>query len=250
MLDEMAAVGAEGAVSWQPNGMAFRVHQPEVFTRTVMPRYFKQTQYKSFQRQLHIYGFRRIGKGIGKGGYFHSMFIRNKKPMSLQMSPRVKSKGKKKSTDAVHSSTDAVHPRAAAVDPDFCCSETHEEPLVKNELLFNQQLSGSPSPSPQLIGSNIALGDWMEEAQTVLSTDEEPARPYHGYDSSTYEKKKSNDVSAFLPFGNNQKYGDEGSFEGKRFFYVVERTKTLAMLEHSNAVVNRKGRIFKMPRSA
>jgi hypothetical protein len=43
MLEKMAKVGDESIVSWwQPLGKAFRVHQPDVFARTVMPRYFKQ----------------------------------------------------------------------------------------------------------------------------------------------------------------------------------------------------------------
>jgi hypothetical protein len=58
MLDEMATLKFESIISWQPHGTAFRVHQPDEFARIVMPRYFQQTKYKSFQRQLHIYGFR------------------------------------------------------------------------------------------------------------------------------------------------------------------------------------------------
>ena len=50
-----------------------------------MGHYFNQTHYKSFQRQLHIYGFRRIKKGKDMGGYYSSLFIRNKRSMSLRM---------------------------------------------------------------------------------------------------------------------------------------------------------------------
>jgi hypothetical protein len=65
--------------------MAFRVHQTKEFTETVMPRYFHQTQYKSFQRQLHIYGFRRISTGLDKGSYYHPMFVKGKETFSLRM---------------------------------------------------------------------------------------------------------------------------------------------------------------------
>jgi hypothetical protein len=85
MLEQVAINGSHNIVSWQPHGKAFRVHQPEVFARTIMPRYFKQTKYKSFQRQLHIYGFHRINKGLDKGAYFHDLFIQNNKSTSLRM---------------------------------------------------------------------------------------------------------------------------------------------------------------------
>jgi hypothetical protein len=97
-------------ISWQPHGKAFRVHLPEVFARTVMARYFKHTKYKSFQRQLHLYDFHRIREGMDTGAYFHSMFIRNKESMSLQMTSQ-RIKGKKFSKAVVH--------QYAAGDPDF-----------------------------------------------------------------------------------------------------------------------------------
>ena len=46
-------------VSWQPGNKCFRVHDPNQFVSTVMPRFFKQTKYKSFQRQL--VSFSRLG---------------------------------------------------------------------------------------------------------------------------------------------------------------------------------------------
>jgi hypothetical protein len=121
MLEDVAKISHGSIVSWQPHGMSFRVHQPEVFTRTVMPRYFKQTKYKSFLRQLHLYGFHRIAKGRDRGAYIHSMFIRNKKSMSLRMT-RQKIKGK-------NSSSKPTNHYAAGNHPDFYSSESID---VKN----------------------------------------------------------------------------------------------------------------------
>jgi hypothetical protein len=113
MLEDMATtVGLESIVSWRPHGMSFRVHLPKVFASTVMPRYFtKQTKYKSFLRQLHIYGFRRIWKGSDRGAYFHSMFIRNKKSMSLQMT--------RQKLMCKNSSSNMTNHYAAGDHPDF-----------------------------------------------------------------------------------------------------------------------------------
>ena len=213
MLEEMATVGDESIVSWQPHGKAFRVHLPDAFASTVMKRYFKQTKYKSFLRQLHIYGFRRIGKGTDRGAYYHSMFIRNKKSMSLLMSCQ-----KLKGEAANH---------YAAGDQDFYSSEKPAA-LVNCDLLFNQEVSeGGPFQSHQVIDSSEIglLVDWMEQAraQTILSKDEQGlASPYLGHASPAPEK--CHDVSALLhDWWDDQKHGrDEGLFEGKSF-YVVEQ---------------------------
>jgi hypothetical protein len=94
MLEDMACGGSQNIVSWQPHGKAFRVHDHEEFAGTIIPRYFKQTKYKSFQRQLNLYGFHRIrNKGLDKGAYCHPLFIRNKKSMSLRMLIRQRIKG-------------------------------------------------------------------------------------------------------------------------------------------------------------
>jgi hypothetical protein len=55
-------------VSWQPHGRSFIVHQPELFVQQVMPRFFKQSKLRSFQRQLNLYGFSRLTKGPDRGG--------------------------------------------------------------------------------------------------------------------------------------------------------------------------------------
>jgi len=55
-------------VSWlPPDYKTFKVHNSQEFTTKIIPSWFKHKCYKSFQRQLHLYGFRRIQKGPRKG---------------------------------------------------------------------------------------------------------------------------------------------------------------------------------------
>jgi hypothetical protein len=70
MLEYAEKRGMESIVSWLPDGRAFKVHQPEPFMKTLVPSFFKQNRYKSFQRQLHLYGFERITEGRNKGKEF------------------------------------------------------------------------------------------------------------------------------------------------------------------------------------
>lgn len=67
-------------ISWLPHGRAFKVHKPKKFADTVLPRFFHQNKYASFQRQLNLYGFSRITrKGADRGSYYHEYFLRGKK---------------------------------------------------------------------------------------------------------------------------------------------------------------------------
>ena len=80
MLADASSQDWDDIVSWQPHGKAFRVHKPLEFTKFIVPHYFNQTKYKSFQRQLLIYGFQRIrSKGVDQGAYFHERFVRDDK---------------------------------------------------------------------------------------------------------------------------------------------------------------------------
>ena len=61
-------------VSWVASGKAFRIYSTEKFQSVIIPKYFKHTKLTSFQRQLNLYGFRRITKGEDQGAYFHPRF--------------------------------------------------------------------------------------------------------------------------------------------------------------------------------
>jgi hypothetical protein len=95
MLDDAEKdEGFQSIISWLPDHEnAFRVHNSAAFVDLIMPKYFKQTKYKSFQRQVNIWGFCRIPSGLDKGGYVHPCFIRGKPSLCRQMVRRKKIKG-------------------------------------------------------------------------------------------------------------------------------------------------------------
>ena len=78
MLDDVDKDGLSHIVSWQPHGRCFVVHLPKVFVAKIMPKYFKQSKFTSFQRQLNLYGFNRLTRGNDVGGYYHELFLRGK----------------------------------------------------------------------------------------------------------------------------------------------------------------------------
>mmetsp|Transcript_118017 Transcript_118017/g.176319 ORF Transcript_118017/g.176319 Transcript_118017/m.176319 type:complete len:378 (+) Transcript_118017:96-1229(+) len=92
LLDVAEADAFTNIVSWLPNQHSFRVHDIQKFVDHIMKRFFKQTKYKSFQRQLNMWGFERILNGPEKGGYSHNYFVRGKPSLCCHMT-RLKVKG-------------------------------------------------------------------------------------------------------------------------------------------------------------
>ena len=92
MLNEIEKENRTHIVSWQPHGRCFVVHDQKLFIQDVMPKYFLQKKYASFQRQLNLYGFSRLTKGCDKGGYYHELFLRGKRFLTASIQ-RTKVKG-------------------------------------------------------------------------------------------------------------------------------------------------------------
>jgi len=92
MLENVSKDNFHRIVSWQPHGRCFLVHKPKDFVDFVLPKYFQQRKYASFQRQLNLYGFNRITQGPDKGCYYHDCFLRGRKYLCHRMQ-RMKVKG-------------------------------------------------------------------------------------------------------------------------------------------------------------
>jgi len=75
----------EDIVRWMPHGRAFMVLQPQSFVKEVLPRFFKQSKFMSFTRQLNLWGFKRITKGTDSGAYYHELFLRGRPRLCMKM---------------------------------------------------------------------------------------------------------------------------------------------------------------------
>lgn len=97
---ELVSGGSEIA-SFLPDGKSFKIWNQFLFGKHVLPIYFpKMKNFASFQRQLNLYDFERIGGScVDRGGYHHDMFERDCPPLSAMMKRR-KAKGERASTPA------------------------------------------------------------------------------------------------------------------------------------------------------
>jgi hypothetical protein len=92
MLDTVEREGLSEVVGFFSHGRAFAIHKQKRFINDIMPRFFRQSKLTSFQRQLNLYGFRRLSQGPDNGGYYHELFLKGRPGLCVNMK-RVKVKG-------------------------------------------------------------------------------------------------------------------------------------------------------------
>lgn len=67
LMEEAERENRQDVIAWMPSGNAFIVRKRDVFMKEILPRYFRQTKFKSFVRQLNLWGFLFIDHGPDKG---------------------------------------------------------------------------------------------------------------------------------------------------------------------------------------
>lgn len=134
-----------------------------------MPQYFNQTKYRSFQRQLYIYGFDRVKDKTSEdyGAYFHELFIRGASDLCLDMQ-RKKIKGtglsneerRKKATDL----------RAISKPPSNKNTSEIQIDLTRSSISTTNQmpmLVGSQIPLPQSLYTGLGLNPISAQLQQL-----------------------------------------------------------------------------------
>lgn len=254
ILDDAESKGFSDIVSWVPTENGFKVHKTKDFDEEIMPKYFDKTKYKSFQRQLNMWGFDRVGSGTFKGAYLHPYFIRGK-PEQCHFMERTKIKG-------IYSKK----LRKNNLDP-LGGGSNHSYGSVSNHSVSNQSLGGGSdhnylgggsfhSTSPSMVSSssnNNAVSDNVyasleaarnanvqrmadlerqkEEVQRKLaivmtsssssSSSTRMVTPHGSLHSRNEQQESSNeDDDCFQPLPLDE--GDSVLFGGRNFFFVED----------------------------
>lgn len=63
---------------WGPNGNTINVKKIEQFSKEILPKYFKHSNYQSFVRQLNMYDFHKIVQDPNNGEFQHQYFVKDR----------------------------------------------------------------------------------------------------------------------------------------------------------------------------
>jgi hypothetical protein len=106
-----------------------------------LSRYFKQSKLTSFQRQVNLYGFRRLTAGKDRGAYYNELFLRGRPDLATKiLRCRVKGTGFKSAS-------------SPATEPDFY--KMHPCIVVVEEIQGPQALKSQLLESPKTVVTPI-----------------------------------------------------------------------------------------------
>ncbi len=79
----------------QPHGRAWKIHNKELLIRDVVPKYYDQSKYESFTRQIVGWGFKRLHQsGNDFNAFYHECFLRGLPHLTVLMKRVAPKQGK------------------------------------------------------------------------------------------------------------------------------------------------------------
>jgi hypothetical protein len=105
-------------------GTSFQVKLPIELANTVLPQYFRHSNYSSFQRQLNYFGFRKIGKS-SKGEpcrYEHVDFVKDRPDSVVNIKRKTNhANSRKEKQNATQGNARAGAPAALKMNQSVTC---------------------------------------------------------------------------------------------------------------------------------
>ena len=171
MLINAEKEGHESIISFFSHGRAFAVHDTNRFVKELMPRYFlNMGKIASFQRQLNLYGFKRISDGPDNGGYWHRKFLNGRRDLVIYLKRKSTSKAKRllqEAKEAEEESKDMIDPLEFYVMPSIPPS-SYTTVTVAQDALSNENEDSKPTANNAALDLEQPRRNHNLEAQSLL----------------------------------------------------------------------------------
>ena len=158
-------------ISWACNGRAIMIHNPEKLVK-LLPLFFGQTKFRSFQRQLNMWHFERLLRGPNKGAFVHPLFLKDQKDLCKHMSRHLCDNPWKENLtmDFLLNEMDAASVINAALNK---TRGGDYETLDKNSMQVQHESTLSAAIPPRMAYSHQDNVFLQEETDIILSTIDE-----------------------------------------------------------------------------
>eukprot|EP00300_Choanocystis_sp_HF-7_P004228 c13240_g1_i1.p1 GENE.c13240_g1_i1~~c13240_g1_i1.p1 ORF type:complete len:338 (+),score=57.74 c13240_g1_i1:1-1014(+) len=93
MLEDPAT---DEIIGWSHLGATFVVYQPTLFSNSVLPNFFKHSNFQSFIRQLNLYGFHKLKQAPDWHEFAHPLFKRGRKELLKDIKRKIATSTKTK----------------------------------------------------------------------------------------------------------------------------------------------------------
>lgn len=175
-------------ISWLGSGTGFRVNDMDKLIANVLPHYFNHSKFESFQRQLNLYGFKRILKGLDQGGYCNPNFQRGKPELLSKIRRLVGVKTDKSANGITINTYDSEIPYEHSFDS-FPVASVTSNKRKSTDTLYTDTSQQSP-----MLPRNSSAGSIFPTISSNLPSYSDQAGGGGGGKSSLY----SNDINMLL----------------------------------------------------
>ena len=211
MLENVDKEGLSNIVSWLPHGKSFRVHKEKEFVSDVMPKYFNQSKFTSFTRQLYIYGFQKMPDGPDKGSFIHPKFIKEDKNLCLTMKRNNTNTILKNQADSRTISDEDLRASLTDVEPTGGENRFKSQDLMSqvNRLSCHLQQQDSSSSHQPFLGSARVFQQLLSTQGNLLSQS-----PLSGHASLPTTMNSNSLTNSSVFFSNIPYHTGQGTAEG------------------------------------
>ena len=162
LLEDAEREGNESIVAWTSNGESFKVHDKIRFANDIMPRYFGSSKYRSFQKNLNLWGFiTKLAplKSPHRGEVSSPSFVRGFPEKCLQMKRVVKNKVVKKEEEeeekaAAVAESDYQNLNPMLIEPSSDVGAASSNARQKKSSSSSQKKNSASSSASQLLPSS------------------------------------------------------------------------------------------------
>jgi hypothetical protein len=172
ILEDSAVIGTESIVAWEDDGTSFRIVDQNAFNDTILPNYSKKkTKFRSFQRQLNIYGFKMSKR---TGVYRHQLFRRGHVSSIARIKPRAKKKidvseDNNDENKSISRSNSPLHVPSTVISESSDYEVPNSRKIMSNPRLRRVSLEGAASTGKHQGNSENDRNDDLDKCDSDVS---------------------------------------------------------------------------------